>query len=291
MEIFLQLLFSGLETGSIYALAALGIALIYRTSRLTNFAQGTIGMLNAFVATFAIMNFDIPVWFAVLAGMLSAFAVGILIDLLIIRRAKKASPMAKQIITFGIIMVLLGIAPMMFGVIPLSFPRLLMQGQADILGASISHNALLNIAIGVIIAALLFLFLQYTKWGLAVRVTASNESTAKLMGVPTSMVTMGSWAVAAALGALSALMFAPAISVNVSMMEIVQINALIAGVLGGFSTFYGPVLAAYMVGVSRNMLQFYVSSIWAEPLLFTLILLFIILRPNGLIGKKIVKKV
>ena len=291
MDTFFLLLFSGLEFGSIYALAALGIALIYRTSRTTNFAQGSIGMINAFAATSILIHFGLPAWLGAIIGMITAFATGVFIDLVIMRRAKNASPLAKQIITFGLIMILLGLAPMIFGVLPMRFPRFLPQGQVDIMGASISHNGLLNIFIGLLLTAGLFFFLQYTKWGLAVRVTASNETTAKLMGVPTSLVTMGAWAVAAALGTLSALMIGSANAVAVMMMDGVQVNALVAGVLGGFSTFYGPVLAAYMVGIAYNLLRFYVSDIWGGPLLYTCILLFIILRPNGLIGKKVVKKV
>lgn len=291
MDTFFQILFSSLETGSVYALAALGIIIIFRTSRTTNFAQGSIGMFNAFVATFGLIKLGLPAWGAALVGMVSAFLSGVLVDLVIIRQAKKTSPVAKQIITFGVIMLFLGVAPMIFGSTPLNFPKFIETGSVNIFGASISYNALLNITVGLIIMGVLFYFLQNTKWGLAVRVTSSNEETARLMGVPTSLVTMGAWAIAAALGTLSALMLAPAITVNVSMMDNVQTNALIACVLGGFQTFYGPVIGAYIIGLGRNVLIYYVSSTWGEPLLFTLILLFIVLRPNGIIGKKIIKKV
>ncbi|WP_294187119.1 branched-chain amino acid ABC transporter permease [uncultured Clostridium sp.] len=291
MDTFFQILFSSLETGSVYSLAALGIIIIFRTSRTTNFAQGSIGMFNAFVATFGLIKLGLPAWGAALVGMVSAFLSGVLVDLVIIRRAKKTSPVAKQIITFGVIMLFLGVAPMIFGSIPLNFPKFIESGAVDIFGASISYNAILNIIIGLVIMGILFYFLQNTKWGLAVRVTASNEETAKLMGVPTSLVTMGAWAIAAALGTLAALMLAPAIAVSVTMMDNVQTNALIACVLGGFQTFYGPVIGAYIIGLSRNVLIYYVSSTWGDHLLFTLILLFIVLRPNGIIGKKIIKKV
>ena len=291
MDTFFTLFFAGLETGSVYALAALGIIIIFRTSRITNFAQGVLGMFNAFVATIVLINFGLAAWLAAIIGMFAAFLTGIFIDLVIMRQAQKVSPIAKQIITFGVIMIFLGVAPMIFGSVPLSYPRFMPAGSVYIFGASISHNGLLNISVGVAIMAILFYFLQYTKWGLAVRVTASNEHTAKLMGVPTSKVTMGAWAIAAALGTLSALMHAPTSRVSTIMMETVQVNALIAGVLGGFSTFHGPVVAAYLIGLSRNLLQFYVSSIWADPLLYLLILLFIVVRPNGLFGKKVVKKV
>lgn len=291
MSTFFQIIFSSLETGSVYALASLGIIIIFRTSRTTNFALGTMAMFNAFIATFAVLKLGVPAWLGAVIGMMTAFLCGVVVDVVIMRQGKKTNPISKQIITFGIIMLFLGVSPMMFGAIPLNYPRFIDRGAAVIFGASISYNALLNISVGLILMMILFGFLQKSKWGLAVRVTASNEQTAKLMGVPTSLVTMGSWAIAAALGTLAALMLAPAITVNVSMMDNVQINALIACVLGGFQTFYGPVLAAYIIGLARNLLMFYVSSTWGDALLFTCILLFIVVRPNGLIGKKIIKKV
>jgi len=291
MTTFLRLLFGGLETGSFYALAALGIVIIFRTSRATNFAQGSIGMFNAFLATVLLINHGIPTWFAVIIGMIAAFIMGIVIDLLIIRQAKKANIVSKQIITFGLILVLLGLAPMIFGSVPLSFPRMIPDGQFQIADAGLTYNALLNMSLGVVIMIVLLYFLQYTKWGLAVRVTASNPATARLMGVPTSFVTMGAWAIAAALGALSALMLAPNFMVDPSMMEDVQLNALLAGVIGGFQTFHGPVIAAYLIAVLRNLLLYYVSPVWGNSIIFLLILIFIVVRPNGLIGKKIVKKV
>ncbi len=291
MSIFLQLLFSSLETGSVYALAALGIIIIFRTSRMTNFAQGSLGMMNAFVATFALIHLEVNVFIAALIGMISAFLTGVVVDLVIMRHAKRVSPVSKQIITFGLIMLFLGIAPMMFGTSPLSFPRFISEGNLEIIGASVTYNGIFNILVGLFIMIGLFIFLKKTKWGLAVRVTASNEETAQLMGVPTKVVTMGAWAVAAALGTLAALMLAPAITVNVSMMDNVQINALIACVLGGFQTFYGPVLGAYIIGLSKNMLTYYVSSTWGSALLYIFVLIFIVFRPNGLIGKQFVKKV
>lgn len=291
MSIFLQLLFSSLETGSVYALATLGIIIIFRTSRMTNFAQGSLGMMNAFVATFVLINLEINVFLAAFIGMISAFITGIIVDLVIMRHAKRVSPVSKQIITFGLIMLFLGVAPMLFGTSPLSFPRFINEGSISISGASVTYNGIFNISVGLFIMIGLFIFLKKTKWGLAVRVTASNEETAQLMGVPTKLVTMGAWAVAAALGTLAALMLAPAITVNVSMMDNVQINALIACVLGGFQTFYGPVLGAYIIGLSKNLLIYYVSSTWGNALLYILILVFIVFRPNGLIGKNYVKKV
>ncbi len=291
MSTFVQILLRSLESGSVYALAALGIIVIYRTSNITNFAQGVVGMFNTYVVTFLVIKAGFPLWMAILGGVGTAILMGFTIDYLVIRHTKKVSPVAKQIITLGLIMVILGLAPLFFGVDPLNLPRLFNEGNLTLLGANISFNGLFNIVFGFVLMFVLFYILQNTKVGLAVRTTASNEYTARLMGVPTKTVTLGAWALAGVLGVLSGVMIAPTTSVNLNLMDVVQVNALIACVLGGFQTFYGPILGAYIIGVSRNLLIYYVSSVWGGQILYVLILIFLIFRPYGLIGKKVVKKV
>jgi branched-chain amino acid transport system permease protein len=291
MGTFIQVILRSLETGSIYALAALGIIIVYRTSNVTNFSQGVIGMFNAFVVTYMFNSLGAPLWLGIIVGVISAVIMGFLIDIVIIRHTKKVSPVGKQIITLGLMMIILGVTPLFFGVDPLRLPRLINSGDIKFLGASISYNGLFNIVFGLGVMASLFYVLQKTKWGLAVRTTASNEVTAKLMGVPTKNVTMGAWAAAAVLGVLSGVMVAPMTSVTLNLMDEVQINALIACVLGGFQTFYGAVLGAYIIGISRNLLMYYGSSVWGGQILYIIILIFLVFRPQGLIGKKILKKV
>nr|WP_207754703.1 branched-chain amino acid ABC transporter permease [Fusibacter tunisiensis] len=280
-----------METGSIYALAALGIIIVFRTSFITNFSQGVVAMFNTFVVTYLFRTMGLPLWLAIFGGIISAILVGFLIDIVIIRHTKKVSPVAKQIITLGMIMIVLGITPLLFGVDPLRLPRLIEDGNLTLLGADISYNGLFNIVFGIAVMVTLFYILQKTKVGLAVRATASNEHTAKLMGVPTKTVTLGAWAVAGVLGVLSGVMAAPMTSVTLNLMDEIQINALIAVVLGGFQTFYGPVLGAYIIGIGRNLLLYYGSSVWGGQILYILILVFLVFRPHGLIGKKIIKKV
>jgi branched-chain amino acid transport system permease protein len=291
MSIFLQLLLRSLETGSVYALAALGIIIVYRTSNITNFSQGVVSMFSTFVVTALFINTGMPLWLAIMGGVISAITVGMLIDFVVIRHTKKVSPVAKQIITLGLIMVVLGITPLFFGVDPLTLPRLINAGDLKVFGANISFNGLFNIVFGLVLMFILFYVLQNTKWGLAVRTTASNEYTARLMGVPTKTVTMFAWGIAGVLGVFSGVMVAPMTSVSLNLMDQVQINALIACVLGGFQTFYGPIFAAYMIGISANLLSYYVSSVWGGQILYIVILAFLIFRPHGLFGKKIVKKV
>jgi branched-chain amino acid transport system permease protein len=288
---FVQLVTRSLETGSIYALAALGIIIIFRTSSITHFAQGAMAMFNTFVVTILFSKMDMPLWMALIGGIFSAVLTGFLVDFLIIRHTKKVSPVAKQIMTLGLIMVFVGVIPMFFGVEPLNLPKFFNTGEIAFLGAKISYNGLFNISFGLIIMFVLFYILQNTKWGLAVRTTASNEVVARMMGVPTKKVTMAAWAIAAALGVIAGVMNAPTTTVTPNLMDSVQLNALIACVLGGFQTFYGPVIGAYIIAILQNLFAYYYSSTWGTQLLYIFILIFIVFRPHGLIGKKVIKKV
>lgn len=291
MSTFIQLVTRSLETGSIYALAALGIIIIFRTSSITHFAQGAMAMFNTFVVTIFYINFKMPLWMALIGGIASAFLSGFLVDFFIIRRTKKVSPVAKQIMTLGLIMVFVGVIPLFFGVEPLNLPKFFNSGEIAFLGAKISYNGLFNISFGLILMFVLFYILQKTKWGLAVRTTASNDVVARMMGVPTRKVTMAAWAIAAGLGVIAGVMNAPTTTVTPNLMDSVQLNALIACVLGGFQTFYGPVLGAYIIGIVKNLFVYYISSVWGDQLLYISILVFIVFRPHGLIGKKVIKKV
>ncbi len=294
MDTFFFLLFKSLETGSVYALAALGIVLIFRTSSTTNFAQGSIGTLNAFIAASLLIKWDWSIWTVAIVSMITAFITGILIDTFIIRPASKVSAVSKQIITLGLIMVIIGVIPMIFGVDPMRIPRFIeISGDTtfNIFGTTMTQNAMFVILISISLMGFLFWFLKYTKWGLAIRVTASNEVTSRLMGVPTKRVTMASWATAAAFGTLAALIIAPQSSVNVMMMTDVQVNAFFACVLGGFGTFHGPVIGAYIIAFTKSTTQYYITDVWGNVIVYLVILVFLFFKPFGLFGKKSVSKV
>ena len=278
MSTLIQLLLRSLETGAIYALATLGIIIVFRTNFMINFGQGVMGMFGAYIVTVLFNKMGLPIVLAILVGLIAAIGVGFLVDFIIIRRTKHVTGTGKEIITLGLMMVFLGITPMLFGVDPMRLPKVIENGAFSVGGANLSYNSL-------------FLLLQKTKLGLAIRTTASSEKTARLMGVPTKWVTLFAWALALVLGTLSGAMIAPSTSVTVNLMDSVQVNAFIACVLGGFQTFYGPVIGAYIIAIATNLLSYYVSSVWGTQILYILVIIFIVFKPVGLIGKKTVKKV
>jgi branched-chain amino acid transport system permease protein len=290
-ETFLQITLRSLETGSVYALMALSIIIIFRTSLTMHFAQGTMSMFATFFVAYLVATFNLPLWLGLLGGIVCAAVMAFFVDFLVIRRTNAASVDGRKIITLGLIMVFLGLAPMVFGVDQRRLPRFIPSGDLSIAGASISYNAILNISAGLVLMGVLFFVLQRTKFGLAVRTTASNEQTARLMGVPTKLVTLAAWVVAGILGVVAGVMIAPATTVSVGLMNAIQLGALFACVLGGFQTFYGPVIGAYIIGMLPNYLSFYVNSVWSMQMMYVMILLFLLMRPNGIIGRKFIKKV
>jgi branched-chain amino acid transport system permease protein len=287
----LRIIFNSVQTGSVFALAALGIVLIFRTSKTTNFAQGIIGTFNAYVAATLFLNQGYSIWVVALAALVTAFLTGVIIDRLIMRAAKKSLGMTKPILTLGIIMILVGLIPFLYGVQFLTLPSFIPEGAIVISGINLRYNTLFVIGLSTVLMAALFWFIQYTRWGLATRVTAADETTSQLMGVPTERITMISWAVAAMLGTLSALFIAPSVGVQPNMMLNVQISAFFAGTLGGFSTFFGPVVGAYLIAFLMNFTGFYISDIWGNVIVYSLILVFLYFKPYGLFGKKPTKKV
>lgn len=291
MSTLLQILLRSLETGAIYALATLGIIIVFRTNLMINFAQGVMGMFGAYIVTVLYTKANMPLLAAIALGVIIAIGLGFVVDIVVIRRTKRVAGTGKEIITLGMMMVFLGITPMIFGVDPMRLPKVIETGEIAIGGANLSYNSLLNIVVGIGLTVALFMILQKTKLGLAIRTTASSEKTARLMGVPTKWVTLFAWALALVLGTLAGTMIAPSTSVTVNLMDNVQVNAFIACVLGGFQTFYGPVLGAYIIAIATNLLSYYVSSVWGAQILYALVIIFIVIKPVGLIGKRVTKKV
>lgn len=308
MAEFIMVLFSALSQAAILALVTLGIVLIFRTSVTTNFAQGLIGTFVAYFVTifqvntlmilFPNMPLFLQVIISIIAGMMVAFVIGLLIDIIFIRLSKFPNPLSKQMITMGLVLVFTGLIPTLFKSV-IDNPPTPKRLTNDILTFTISgsdinlqwHN-IYTIIIAVVVISSIFILLKYTKWGLGLRATASNENVASLMGVNTRFITAMSWAIAAAIGALAASLYAPNVqTLSVGMMVFMQVNAFLAAVLGGFTSFAGPILGAILIPVASVLLYWQVTKTWSLVIVYVIILIVVLLKPQGLLGKKIAKKV
>lgn len=290
MDVLFQNIIAGLETGSLYALAAIGLVLIFRTSDVINFAQGEMAMFSSFIAL-TIWKNNMPYWIAIIGAIIFAIFLGYLVERIFIRPAAKASLVSKMIITLGLIMIFNGLASSIFGTDSYYFEKAIKLDNFNIGGVIIQPNALFIIIITIVIMSILFYLIRYTMLGIAIRATAQNEKTAKLMGVPVSKVYSQSWIIATVLGAIAGVLIAPTTNISTTMMMEVHLKSFIAAVLGGFSSFLGPVVGGLIIGVFDNLVGYYISLTWKTVIVYGLLIFILIVKPTGLFGKIYRKKV
>jgi branched-chain amino acid transport system permease protein len=282
-------------------LATFAITLIFKTSYTTNFAQGVVSAVGAYVAVELALEKGLPLWAGLIIGVVIAFFVGMLIDVVIFRRGKNVNAIGKQIITMGLISLFVGVIPFIFKVanyesIPIQ-PFIPLTKQLVIGKLSIPYNTFVGVGITIVLMVIVFVLLQKSKWGLSVRATASNEIVAGMMGINTKVITAISWAIAGALGAVAAVIYiGNAAFTSALVMTSTQINAFLAGILGGFATFYGPVAGAaiiYLLNALVGCICIHVPelSMWKPALVYGVVMLLVLWKPQGLFGKKMVKKV
>ena len=303
MAYLLNTLFGSIVPMCITALVTMAITLIFKTSYTTNFAQGVISAFGAYVVSSALSGAGLSLWISLPIGMLASMLIAVCVDVLIFRNGRYVNALGKQIITMGLISLIVGAIPLIFGLSDHEF-RSFVSGNiivelADGTSASVTKNALVCMALAVVVITTIFLLLRFSKWGLSVRATASNEYVAGMMGINTHVVTAISWGLAGALGALAATINASSGTVvSGYFMTNYQVYAFLAGILGGFGTFYGPVIATLMIPLANNLIQYFVNVIgkpeltgWSMVIVYAIALVIIFFKPQGIFGKKIARKV
>jgi branched-chain amino acid transport system permease protein len=282
-------------------LATFAVTLIFKTSYTTNFAQGVISALGAYVAVEYTLVHGYPLWMVAGLGVLAAFLIGVAIDVLIFRNGRYVNALGKQIITMGLISIFIGLIPFVFKVahfeaVPAQ-PFIHLSKGVRLGEVFVPYNTMVALAITLVLLILVFTLLQKSKWGLSVRATASNELVAGMMGVNTKVITAISWGIAGAFGAVAAILYIGGVTLsNGYIMTTTQINAFLAGILGGFATFYGPIWGCaiiYLLNVLIGCVCVHVQSLsnWKEAIVYLLVMLLVLWKPQGLFGKKMVKKV
>ena len=303
MQDILQTIVNSLPTIGRYALVTIGIVLIFRTTATTNFAQGLIATFGTFVVTWASLTYTaLPLWLCLLLGMAAAFALGMFVDVALIRRARRITPSGKQMITMGVMMILVNVTPVLFRDITLwtrpgkSFSTAIISFQLFGYTLNITEMGLLAFVLAAIVLSLVFAALKFTKWGLGVRATAANENVAQMLGVNTRVITAFSWALAGALASLGGFFTGAGTALNVTLMGNAQIYGFLACVLGGFGSFPAPILGAVIIPLIYNFagnpaIMGPNAGMWQNLITFVIVLLLILIFPNGILGKKYIKKV
>lgn len=289
---FLQLVVSGLAIGSIYALVALAMALIYKTIEVPNFAQGEMAMISTYVAFTLLTVHRVPFLEALLLALIFAALLGAFFEFSIIRRARHPNVLDLMIVTLGFQLILYGLAGWKWGGEQRSFPVPISATEVMPVGpVVISHLSLLTLAISLFLMVSLFLFFRFTRMGLAVQATQQNPLAARINGIPTGRVTAVVFAMSSVTGAVGALLFAPIVTLDPNLMWDPLMKGFAAAVLGGMRTLAGPVLGGYLLGVTENLFAGYVSVEFKSVVALALIVLVLCFRPSGLFAKHFERRV
>jgi len=288
---FFQMIISGLAVGSTYALMALAMVIIYKTSEVVNFAQGEMGLASAYF-TFMILEFY---GFSFISAFILAFffslALGAFLEFAILRRAKEPNLLGLIIITIGIEFIILGLVSWKFGADQQIFPFPIgPYDSVEIAGTFLSSLELLSFVIAIIVMIVLFIFYRFSKMGMAMKATQQNPIAARIMGIRTKRIMMLTWGISAMVGCTAALLTAP-ILLEPFMMWGPMLKGFSAAVLGGMTSLPGAVAGAFILAIIENLFGGYISIEFKAVVAFAIIVLVLCFKPSGLFAKHYVKKV
>lgn len=292
MTLFFQNILNGLSSGSLYALLAVGIVLIYKSSGVLNFAHGTLAMLGTFVA-FELERRGASLPIAIGGGLLFAFAFGALLYRTVLDRAREGGEHSVVMVTIAIYMVFDGLAGVVWGTDDKEFHHYFSGFETYQLGGDLitsRHDAWIN-GTAVFVVILLALFFRFTRVGVALRAVSQNEVAARLMGVRVPRVHALTWGIATLLAAIAGILLVPKLLLSPSMMFSPLLKAFAAAVLGGLNSVAGAIIGGWLLGVIETLAGAYVSTEFQATIAFVIIVVVLTVRPEGLLGKPEIKKV
>ncbi len=294
MAAFSQQVVSGLGLGAIYAALALALVLIHRATGVINFAQGEMAMFTTYIAWTLIVNHGWSYWPAFVATLAFAFVLGVGIQRVVIAPVSNASVLTVVIMTIGLVLTFNGLAALIWSAEIRAFPSPFPNETWQVGDVSISQEAVGTFAIVVVLVALLWAFFQFTKIGLALRASALNPEASRLVGVRVGWMLAIGWGLAAMLGAVAGMLAAPTVLLDPNMMQAILIYSFAAAVLGGIDSPFGAVAGGLLLGVGLNLIGNYVDFVGADlklPVALLIILVVLLVRPAGLFGKPVTRRV
>ena len=292
MTLFFQQILDGIVSGSIYALLGLAIVMVHRGSGVANFAQGEMAMFAAFIA-WQCNAWGLPWFAAIIVAIVLSFGIGMFIERTMIRRASKGSLLTVIIVTLGLFLLINQGAGYIWTFQVKHFEGIMPDGGLHIGTTVLSWDSILIVVALVICSVLLYVLLQRTKLGLAMRAATSNAESAELVGIKTNRIFMLSWGIAAAFGAVAGVTVAPLLFLEPNMMFGPLLFAFAGVVIGGIDSPLGAVLGGMIVGISENLAGTYISFVGSDlkvavPLV--LIIITLLIRPTGFFGHKEVQR-
>lgn len=290
IESMIQFILAGLTSGAIYALVGLGFSIIYNASHVINFAQGEFIVIGG-MSTVALMAAGVPLPLAIVLATLVTMLVGMALAKFAIQPAKDADVVALIIITIGASIFLRGVVQLVFGKDIHSLPAFSGETPLNLMGATLMPQSLWVMGISAALIVVIAWFFNATLAGKAMLATAYNALAARLMGVDTKWVLLSAFALSALLGAVGGIVVTPITFVSYESGIMLGLKGFSAAVLGGLGNGVGAVAGGLILGIVEAMSAGYLSSAYKDAIAFIIILVVLVLRPNGLFGKKGIDRV
>ena len=290
MNELLHQVMSGIAAGGIYASVALALVMIYQATHHVNFAQGEMATFSTFVAL-TLINAGLPYWLAFFATVAISFAIGVVIERVLMRPMANAPELSSVGIFIGLLLIFNSISGWFFGFTIKTFPSPF-AGGGPLLGGYVSPHELGATAVTLIVLLLVWLFFRFTPLGLAMRAAAYNPASSRLVGVRVGWMLALGWGLAAAIGAIAGMMVAPIVFLDPNMMFGILLYAFAGALLGGITSPLGAVLGGFMVGIIENLAGAYlVGSELKLTLALVIIVAVLVVKPSGLFGRAVLSRV
>jgi len=292
MVLFLQQLVTGLSIGGIYALLAVGYALIFSIFDFTNWAFGSLMMVGAYGGFFAISAFHLPFWWGIVFALIVAAAVSLFVEVVAYRplRHRGAPRLFLMVTAMGVDIFLTNLAVVLIGGSFRPFPGITKQGVVHVGAVNVGQLDLIAAIISLLALLALWYFIERTKPGLAIRAASYDTTTAGLMGINVSSVAFIVFGISGAISAVAGTFFGIKYAVWPYLGSISN-KAFISSVIGGLGSLPGAVLGGIVLGVLETMVSGYISSTYRDLFAFSLLVLTLLFMPYGLMGKKVQEKI
>jgi branched-chain amino acid transport system permease protein len=290
MEFALQLLFTGIGVGSIYALVALGFVLIYRATNVVNFAQGDFAMLGAFAMIVLVVDLGWPYWLSILITLAAMVLFGALFNLCVYYPLRNRSFLPVIISTIGASILLENGVLVAYGPQPQSLPGLFAIQGFNIGDVFLDSQYLLILGVTIVMVTFQYLFFERTLIGKKMQATSQDKEMASLLGIPVALMIMLTFAYSAVLGGLAGILVAPVLFVSVGMASSIALKAFAASIIGGFGDVTGAIVGGVALGVIETFGAAYISVPYKDGFAFLVLFVFLLFRPQGIFGERIAEK-
>ena len=292
MITFVQTLISGLSLGSIYALIALGYTMVYGIAKMLNFAHGDIIMVGAYAVIVAVMQLSLPPVIAILISIIVCAVLGVVIERLAYKPLRQAQPLTVLITAIGVSYLLQNVALLIFGSEQKAFPTILKLPAIKLGQVTIDGITLATLGVTAIIMIALTLFINKTKLGKAMRAVSEDKEAAGLMGISTNRTITITFAIGSALAAVASIFYgATYVYIKPTTGAMPGIKAFTAAVFGGIGSIPGAMLGGVLLGLIEQFSKTYISTLWADAIVFGVLVLVLVVKPTGLLGKQMSEKV